>query len=133
MFPTRPAVLVATLAALLASACGSTSATVPNPRTGGIDLLTMAGPTCPVQRQGQPPCERPISAVVVVRDGRGAAVTTVQTGADGKAHVPLLPGTYNVAPQRIVSGPPSVPAAVDVTVQANAWAPVRFDYDTGMR
>jgi len=44
--------LLAATAVLALAGCGSGAGAPPTP-TGGIDLLTMASPTCPVQRQGQ--------------------------------------------------------------------------------
>jgi hypothetical protein len=124
--------------AVALAACGGTAIAQPEATptpapTSGIDLLTMAGPTCPVQQEGQL-CERPISARVLVRDGGGTVVTTVQTGADGRARVPLPPGTYRVEAQS--GGGASLPRAplpTTVTVTAGAFASVRVDYDTGIR
>jgi hypothetical protein len=113
-------------------ACGSSGpAVVTPPPNTGIDLLTVASPTCPVQRLGQL-CERPISARVTVLRA-GATVTTVQTGDDGKARVPLQPGTYTLQGQPASKAFPRAPAAVAVTVVTGAYAPVRLDYDTGIR
>ena len=126
----RSLALVAMAVALVA--CGGGLAGHPATLTSGIDLLTMAGPTCPVQREGQL-CERPISARVLVRTGSGAEVTTVQTGPDGKARVPLQPGTYRVEALPGGSVLPRPPLPTTVTVQAGAFASVRVDYDTGIR
>ncbi len=124
-------VLAAATAAI--AACGaSRTGITPPPATSGINLSTMAGPTCPVQRQGQV-CEKAISARVLVRTPQGVAVTTVQTGADGTAHVPLPPGTYQVAGQGSGSGLPRPPAAQNVMVPSGAFVSVRLDYDTGIR
>jgi len=126
----RP-LLAAAATVLALAACGSSGTTPPTP-TGGIDLLTIAGPTCPVQQQGQV-CERPISARLTVQDGKGSTVTTVQTGHDGKARVPLQPGSYRVVPQPAGNGFPRAPQAQAVTVKAGAYLAVRLDYDTGIR
>lgn len=125
------ALLAAATAALALAACGASGTPPPTP-TGGIDLLTMAGPTCPVQRQGQV-CERAISARVTVHDSHGATVTTVQTGNDGKAHVPLQPGSYQVVPVSGGNGFPRAPQPQTVAVKAGAYLLVRIDYDTGIR
>ena len=124
-----PAVAIATLLA----ACGAASSSgAPTPATSGIDLLTMAGPTCPVQREGQQ-CEKPISARVVVSTTGGATVTTVQTGADGTAHVGLPPGDYRISAQQGGSVLPRPPYPTTVTVTAGSFSSVRLDYDTGIR
>jgi len=70
---------------------------------------------------------------VAVHDSRGATVTTVQTGSDGKAHVPLLPGTYQVVPASGGNGFPRAPQPEAVAVKAGAYVTVRLDYDTGIR
>jgi hypothetical protein len=128
------------LSGLLAvTACGSggsaTTATTPAPpataATTGIDLLTVAGPTCPAQRAGQS-CTRPISARVEIL-AHGLAVTAVQTGADGTAHVPLPPGVYTIKGVAGGSGFPRPPAPDSVAVAAGHFVTVRLDYDTGIR
>jgi hypothetical protein len=126
------AIAVAAAAAVALAGCGGAVGHHPATPTNGIDLLTVAGPTCPVQRQGQL-CERPISARVLVRNPSGSITTTVQTGADGKARVPLPPGTYTIAAQSGGSVLPRAPLPATVTVTAGAFASVRMDYDTGIR
>jgi hypothetical protein len=126
-------VLVAATALLAACGAGAGHGDgTPTPATSGIDLLTMAGPTCPVQRQGQV-CEEAISARVLVQTSLGATVTTVQTGADGKARVPLQPGSYMLVPQPGSHQLPRPPQPATVTVTAGQFASVRLDYDTGIR
>jgi len=128
----RAAALLLLLVCVAVVACGSSGpAVVTPPPNTGIDLLTEAAPTCPVQRLGQP-CVRPISARVTVLRGK-TMVTTVQTGEDGKARVPLPPGTYTLQGQATGTGFPRPPAAATVTVVSGAYAPVRVDYDTGIR
>ena len=126
--------LAAAAAVLALVACGSGPGHAgPTPATSGIDLLTMAGPTCPVQRQGQV-CEKAISAQVLVQTTAGATLTTVQTGPDGTARVPLPPGIYRVAGQGGGGASlPRPPIAETVTVKAGAFTKVRLNYDTGIR
>jgi hypothetical protein len=125
--------VAALLAALLLAACGrSTSSTLPPVPKSGVDLITSAGPTCPVQGISQA-CSRPLSARVVVRAGSGAVVTTVQTGGDGKARVPLSPGTYRLEPQGLGTSLPRAPFPSMVTVTADTFTTVRITYDTGIR
>jgi hypothetical protein len=122
------------MAALALVACGGPAAsTTPSPATAGVDLLTMAGPTCPVQREGQT-CVKPVSVLVqVLTSPGGKAVTTVQTGVDGKAHVPLPPGTYLVRGEAGKGGLPRPPVGSTVTVQAGVFTPLTLNYDTGIR
>ena len=119
-------------ASLLLAGCGRSPATVPPAPRNGIDLVVTAAPTCPVQSAGQS-CSRPLSARVVVRGSAGAVVTTVQSGGDGKARVPLQPGTYRLEPQGTGSAFPRPPPASTVTVAADSFTTVRIIYDTGIR
>ena len=129
--PVRLLLLASVLVALAAlAACGSGSVR-PGSTTSGIDLRTTAGPTCPVQHQGAQ-CARPISARVVIKDQAGGTVTTVQTGADGKAHVGLPPGSYQVVPQA-AGTLGRAPAATGATVASGAFVTVAIAYDTGIR
>ena len=133
---TRIRLTAAVVVAMTLAACGSgPGRTIPPTATSGIDLVTMAGPTCPVQQQGQV-CEKAISARVLVQTTAGATLTTVQTGADGTARVPLPPGTYTVAAQDGGGGDASLPRpplAETVTVKAGAFTKVQLTYDTGIR
>jgi hypothetical protein len=128
----------ALLGALLLTACGS-GAPAPAVTPGvsataarsGIDLVTVAGPTCPVQHAGQP-CTRPISARVSVLQ-RGMVALTVQTGADGTARIPLPAGDYTLDGLAGENGLPRPPAPTAVTVDAGQFTRVQLEYDTGIR
>ena len=134
------AALASGLAAALA-ACGGgqaphrTPSPTPTPpaEAQGIDLYTVASPTCPVQREGQV-CERPISATVRIESG-GTVVRSVTTDATGHARVGLAPGTYTVAAQAASTTMfPRPPMRETVTVPAGGgYVVVRLDYDTGIR
>jgi len=131
----RATIALLALGATLCGCGGSGGATPPTPPPGtGIDLLTVASPTCPVLRQGQPPsaCERPISVRVVVERGT-ATVTEVQTGADGRARVPLPAGVYTLLPQSTGGALPRPPAPSSATVVDGTYSPVTLRYDTGIR
>lgn len=131
----RAAITLLALGALLCG-CGGGSVSAPPtpPANTGLDLLTIAGPTCPVQRQGQPAsaCQRPISVRVVVERGT-ATVTEVQTGVDGRARVPLPAGVYTLLPQSTGSALPRPPAPSNATVAEGSWSAVTLRYDTGIR
>ena len=131
--PALASFAAALVTALPVAGCGqSTSSTLPPVPTSGIDLVVTAGPTCPVQGVSEA-CSRPLSARVVVRGSSGAAVTTVQTGGDGKARVPLPPGTYRLEPQGTGTALPRAPLPSTATVVAHAFVTVRITYDTGIR
>jgi hypothetical protein len=127
--------LVVAAAALLLAGCGSDSGAhgvaSPTPVHSGIDLLTVAGPTCPVQRAGQA-CQRTISARVDILRG-ATVVVTVQTGVDGTARVPLPEGLYVVRGEAGDTGLPRQPGPQTVTVDPSAYARVQLVYDTGIR
>ena len=121
----------------LLAACGgpnSGGGSTPPPATG-IHLTTMAGPTCPVQRAGAPPCVSPISAEVVVADGSGQQVADVTTDAAGHATVALAPGDYTVQAKGVQGATtfPRPPQPTTVHVAAGAYASLTLDYDTGIR
>jgi len=116
-------------AAIVGCGGGSVSRTPP-PLLSGIDVSTVAGPTCPVQRQGQT-CTAPVSATVVVTQG-GATRATVTTSSDGRGHLPLPPGVYTVAAQTS-SRFPRAPAPRQVTVYPGQFIAVQLAFDTGIR
>ena len=102
--------------------------------TTGIGGRVTAGPTCPVERPGDPACApRPVSgAVLVVTDGSGKEVAKVTTDGSGLFRIPLAAGEYTITPQAVegfIGG--AQPVTVTVVDKAQAWAPV--DYDTGIR
>jgi len=140
------AVLAAVSACALLAACGEaigrpipasspspTAASTP-PGAEGIDLTTVAGPTCPVQREGET-CTRPISATVLVTRADGSTAATVHTSANGTAHVPLSPATYTLTaqPQPGVGILPRSPAPTTTTVPAGLFVSVQIIFDTGIR
>ena len=99
--------------------------------TSGIDGQVTLSPTCPgPQRVGQV-CERPYQATISVLDGQGRVVTQIQSGADGRFHLPLPPGSYTLHPE----SPSMLPRAADqvVTVSAGRFTQVTIQYDTGLR
>jgi hypothetical protein len=98
----------------------------------GADVVTIAGPTCPAQQQGQT-CSRPIAATVVVSRADGSTVTTVHTGGDGTAHVPLAPGPYTFTGQPGPNGFPRPLAPQQATVPPGSFIRVEVDFDTGIR
>jgi hypothetical protein len=112
-----------------ASASATASSTA---ATSGIDLRTMAGPTCPVQRQGDT-CTAPVAATVVITHADGSSAAQVQTGADGTAHVPLAPGAYTLTGQPGHNGFPRPPAPQHAAVTDGSFVLVQMLFDTGIR
>ena len=125
----KTALLAAT--ALLLVACGGPTTSTPTPLLGGIDVFTVEGPTCPVQQQGQS-CTRPFAATVVVTRPDGSVAARVQSSSNGRAHIPLPPGSYTVrgdASARL----PRAEAAKTVTVPEAQFVTVQLSFDTGIR
>ena len=124
------AVLVAV--AVLLAACGPGSSPVASP-VGGISGIAFAGPTCPVERPGDPACApRPVAgATILIRDVTGADVATIITDAAGRFRAMLPPGVYTVVAQP-VEGLMGNPAPLDVEVGGGEVA-VELSYETGIR
>ena len=124
--------LVLVAVAVLLAACGPSPSPVASP-TGGISGLALSGPTCPVERPGDPACApRPVAgATILIRDAAGADVATIVTDAAGQFHVDLPPGVYTVAGQPVESLMGN-PAPLDVEISDGEVA-VELSYDTGIR
>lgn len=102
---------------------------------GVIDIVLVAGPTCPVETvPPQPGCEgRSVAgATVIVRDAQGIEVGRAITDSEGRAHVTLPAGIYTLEPQPL-EGLMGTPDAVAVWALASGGLPVTLAYDTGIR
>jgi hypothetical protein len=118
---------------LVAVACGNRS-----PASGsadsGIRGRVVAGPQCPVEPAGGSECaDKPVSTDVKVKNSGGGAVTTVQTGSDGRFEVRLGPGTYVLEPADSGDGGFMFAKPVSVTVEPHRFARVTVILDTGIR
>jgi hypothetical protein len=100
----------------------------------GILISATSGPSCPVERPGDPACApNPVAgAVVLVLDAAGSEVARAETGADGTAFVEVAAGGYVVEPQP-VEGMMGTPDPVSATVVDGVGTPVFLAYDTGIR
>ena len=118
--------------AVLVAACGPSASPVPAP-VGGISGVAHAGPTCPVERPGDPACApRPVAgATILIRDATGADVATIVTDAAGRFQVALPPGVYTVVGQP-VEGLMGNPGPLDVDA-GQREVTVELSYDTGIR
>ena len=127
----RACVAFVAVAVLLAT-CGPSPTPVASP-VGGISGIALAGPTCPVERPGDPACApRPVAGTtILIRDPAGGDVATIVTDAAGRFHVALPPGVYTVIGQP-VEGLMGDPAPFDVEV-AQGDVTVELSYDTGIR
>ena len=100
----------------------------------GVMGRALAGPTCPVERPGDPACSgRPVAgAQLSIATADGAAAGVVTTDALGWFRTTLAPGDY-VLTASPVEGLMGTPGPISFTVANGAMAAVDVPYDTGIR
>jgi hypothetical protein len=129
-----PAVSVLVLAAgLVAAGCGagSPSRAAPAPRGSGVYGYVTAGPTCPVERPGQPCPPRPLVVTVQARDPSGRQVGAATSDAAGRYLIALPPGRYTLTAAGSSPLPRCPPTMV--TIDADAATRADINCDTGIR
>ena len=119
---------VAVITAGLAAACGGASAP-----TGLLEGTVTLGPITPVEQIGGGPNTRPYAATVDVETPDGDAVSTVESGDDGRFSVRLAAGSYRLVPRSPEDQPLPVAAPLDATVVAGKTTTVEIAYDSGIR
>jgi hypothetical protein len=100
-----------------------------------LDLMLVAGPTCPVVTDPpDPACDaRPVqNATVVIRDASGTEVARTTSDAAGHARATLPAGIY-IVEALPVEGLMSTPPATAVWAIGTDPLPVTLSYDTGIR
>ena len=122
-------VIVVAAVALIAS-CGSGS---PNPASNGtVSGRALAGPTCPVERPGDPNCQpKPVQgSVQFAQDNHLVSSVRIDAGGGFAAEIPA--GEYTVT---VDTGGNAFPvcAPVEVEVRADADAVAEISCDTGIR
>ena len=124
----RCVIVVAALSLLVA--CGATG---PESGTNGrLSGHALAGPTCPVERPGDPNCQpKPVLGSVQFAQGEHV-VSTVRIDASGGFAAEIPAGTYTVTVDT-GDNPFPVCAPVEVEVRADANAVVEISCDTGIR
>jgi len=100
------------------------------PIASGIAGEVFLWPISPVEWPGMIN-HRPCQAAIRITDEAGRTVARVESGADGRFEVMLVPGVYRLHPEPRATRPP--PAEQTVTVPANGFASVRITYDSGKR
>ena len=110
------------------------SFTAPAAKESGISGQVLLGPTCPVERLGDPNCaSKGYQTLIDVFLGAetGALVATINSDEQGKFTATLSPGTYVIAPR----GGSPLPRceSIIVNVSANAYATVELQCDTRIR
>lgn len=132
---------IALVAALLA-ACTPAGAPTPTPsapgtNTGNVELVVVAGPVCPVEREPPDPnCEpRPVAGARILfqpGDGADIVVGEATTNDEGRATIALPEGDYLLIGME-VEGLMGLPDPAPVMVTAGATVTVTLAYDTGIR
>lgn len=103
---------------------------LPPSGTGAYGYVT-AGPTCPVERQGQPCPPRAVAAGIEARAVGGTTVASTRSDASGRYAIDLSPGSYTL----VVVTPSGWPRCPDTSVTARPGSATRVDIscDTGIR
>ena len=114
---------------LVADGCGQSGGAE---HSGSLIVTVTAGPTCPVQRAGDPACApRPVKGVRLSLDG--ASEMTLRTDANGTARETMIPvGAYRLVAQP-VNGLMGTPAPLEVVITRRNATHVTLSYDTGIR
>jgi hypothetical protein len=127
------------LAALVLGSCGGdgpterpsrrTTTTALSGRTGAYGTV-VAGPTCPMERPGQPCPPRPASVNIEARTRDGHPVGETTSDANGRYNITLAPGDYilSVVRSRLPRCPPAT-----ITVRPGRTTRADFICDTGIR
>lgn len=114
----------------LIAGCGNAN---PTPSANGrVTGRVLSGPTCPVERPGDPNCQpKPVKGSVQFAQG-DHLVDSVRIDADGAFAAEIPAGAYTV---KVDTGANAFPecAPVDVEVDAGADAVVQITCDTGIR
>jgi hypothetical protein len=102
---------------------------------GSIDILLVAGPTCPVETQPPDPGCDPravANATVIISDADGNEVARTVSDDEGHARATLPAGVYVVQAEP-VEGYMGTPPAAAVWALESGTGTVTLGYDTGIR
>jgi hypothetical protein len=99
----------------------------------GVKGVVTIGPTCPVQRIGDPSCDdRPYQTTLSVVKARGGRlVKRFESRTDGRFRVHLEAGRYVIKPSRRGILPSLSP--VPVKVARHRFTTVAVQFDSGIR
>ena len=103
----------------------------PTPRGSGIEGQVLLGPMCPVVQQGQDCPDQPYQATLTLFSRNGVQVTQIQSDAQGRFQVSLVPGEYILHPE----SPNGLPFASDQSfvVETGRYTQITVHYDSGIR
>ena len=130
--PAETTVVSSTTSAPASSSTSTTSEPAPLPVGGtGVHGRVTAGPTCPVERPGQPCPPSPVAGRVEAIDAAGHTAGNATTDADGRYAIALPPGAYTLR----VATEAMFPMCPDTAVSVPSGPPVAadLDCDTGIR
>jgi hypothetical protein len=100
----------------------------------GIDGLVVEGPMCPVERAGSPCPDRPLAAPSGITPVEGGSGIKVESDDQGRFHVAVPPGQYDVQPLPVDGKHWPAPGPLQqVTVEEGQFVQVTVTYDTGIR
>lgn len=99
----------------------------------GVKGVVTIGPTCPVQRVGDPSCDdKPYQTTLnVVRARDGRFVKRFESRSDGRFRIHLLRGRYVIKAARRTTLPRLSP--VPVKVERHRFTTVAIQFDSGIR
>lgn len=114
---------------LVAVGCGQSGRA---PHAGSLIVKVTAGPTCPVERIGDPAClPRHVNGARLRLEG--PSEMTLTTDASGNARAARIPvGAYRLVAQP-VDGLMGTPAPLRVVISRGDATHVAVSYDTGIR
>lgn len=113
------------------TAAATTTTPTTTPTTGGAYGFVSAGPTCPVERQGQPCPPQPVAATVDAQNGAGRVVATTRSDGSGRYQISLPGGTYVLT--ATTGGTYPRCRSTQVTVATGALTRADIGCDTGIR
>jgi hypothetical protein len=117
------------LLVVLADGCGQSSE---SRHYGSLIITVNAGPTCPVERIGDPACApRPVNGARLRLDGTSdLTLTTNASGTAGNDRIPA--GAYLLEPKP-VNGLVGTPRPRRIAIIRGRTTQVQVSYDTGIR
>jgi hypothetical protein len=129
--------IVVTKRALLAGAVGFVLAACGGSEMGGstrpvgtVHGRISAGPTCPVERVGQPCPPRPVLAAIQATEG-SRVVASTRSATDGSYRLELPIGSYTISAATSTTFPRCIPRQVNVTGATDTE--IDLMCDTGIR
>jgi hypothetical protein len=100
----------------------------------GVAGRTMVDGGCPVEVEGSPCPQKPISArITVVLSSSGAIVTVVTSDAEGQFRIGLPAGSYALHAVNLTGAPYPRSSPVNVVVESGSYVTVTVLFDSGIQ